>query len=342
MKVDITSDQKYLVLSTDYIFELNVIRNALTREIPNAWLLKKITSIQNTDRVFINSYNMVPTGLWLELIKICKDNNINVEMTEKTQEYIKSFQLDFDTFKQYVLDLFEGALDDKGNKFMPYDYQIEAAYTVLKYRKCCTEISTSGGKTLISFIVFKYLMDIENIDKILYIVPSVDLANQSAEQYELYESFLTKHSKEWTTGVLRANLKKAEKEAVENCNILFGTFQSLCKRDHTFFNKFEGCISDECLDKDTLITMYDGTKKKISDIKAGDIVKTYNENNKTIEEHEVEYVYKGLSKNNKLYKIVMEDNTELIITGNHKVLTNNGWKRVDELNKNDDILSYEH
>ena len=52
---------------------------------------------------------MVPTGLWLELIKICKDNNINVEMTEKTQEYIKSFQLDYDTFKQYVLDLFEGA-----------------------------------------------------------------------------------------------------------------------------------------------------------------------------------------------------------------------------------------
>jgi CRISPR/Cas system-associated endonuclease/helicase Cas3 len=47
---------------------------------------------------------------------------------------------------------------------------------MLKYKKCCSEISTSGGKTLISFIIFKYLIDVENINNILYIVPSVDLA----------------------------------------------------------------------------------------------------------------------------------------------------------------------
>jgi hypothetical protein len=45
MKIDITYDNKFFILSSDYIFELNVIRNAFTREIPNAWMLKKITSI---------------------------------------------------------------------------------------------------------------------------------------------------------------------------------------------------------------------------------------------------------------------------------------------------------
>ena len=45
MTVDITFDKKYFVLSSDYIFELNVIRTAFTREIPNAWMLKKITNI---------------------------------------------------------------------------------------------------------------------------------------------------------------------------------------------------------------------------------------------------------------------------------------------------------
>jgi hypothetical protein len=30
----------------------------------------------------MNNYNMIPTGLWLELIKIVKKNNINLELTE--------------------------------------------------------------------------------------------------------------------------------------------------------------------------------------------------------------------------------------------------------------------
>ena len=33
MKVDITFDNNYFVISSDYIFELNVIRRAFTREI---------------------------------------------------------------------------------------------------------------------------------------------------------------------------------------------------------------------------------------------------------------------------------------------------------------------
>jgi len=81
MNIDITYDNKYLVLSSDYIFEINVIRNAFTREIPNAWMLRKITSIKNTDRCFMNNYNMIPVGLWLELIKVAKENNIVLNLS---------------------------------------------------------------------------------------------------------------------------------------------------------------------------------------------------------------------------------------------------------------------
>ena len=160
MKVDITYDNQYLVLSSDYIFELNVIRNAFTREIPNAWMLKKITSIRNTDRCFMNNYNMVPSGLWLELIKVAKENNIVLNMTEAAQAFLTKFQLDYDTFKKYVDETFADAVDEKGRPFQPYEYQIKAAYTLIRYRRCCGEISTSGGKTLISFIIFKYLIEV--------------------------------------------------------------------------------------------------------------------------------------------------------------------------------------
>ena len=246
MKIDITYDNKFFILSSDYIFELNVIRNAFTREIPNAWMLKKITSIQNTERCFMNNYNMIPVGLWLELIKIAKQHNIVLDLTDKAQEYLKTFQLNEEDFNKYINDIFEGAENEKGQSFKPYDYQIKAAYNLLKYRKCCGEISTSAGKTLISFMIFKYLIDVQNIKNILYIVPSVDLAVQSAEKYDLYESYLKKHYNKWEIGILKAGLNKKEKEKVYSCNILFGTYQSLCKKQIEFFNKYEACISDEC------------------------------------------------------------------------------------------------
>ena len=242
MTVDITYDNKY----SQYVFELHVIRTAFTREIKNAWMLKKISKIQNTDRCFMNSYNMIPTGLWLELVKVAKSNNIVMNMTENAQKFLTSFQLDYDSFKKYVDETFDGAVDHIHNTpFKPYEYQILAAYKMIKYKKCCGEISTSGGKTLISFIMFKYLIDVAGVENMLYIVPNVDLANQSAEKYELYESFLKTHKSNWEIGVLRANLTKKEKEKVLSCNILFGTFQSLCKRDSKFFDKFTACLCDE-------------------------------------------------------------------------------------------------
>ena len=64
--------------------------------------------------------------------------------------------------------------------------------------------------------------------------------------YELYESYLKKHNHNWEIGILKAGLKKSEKEKVESCNILFGTFQSLCKRDERFFSNFTACVCDEC------------------------------------------------------------------------------------------------
>jgi superfamily II DNA or RNA helicase len=79
----------------------------------------------------------------------------------------------------------------------------------------------------------------------LYIVPSVDLANQPAEKFTLYESYLKKHNKKWTYGILKSGLRKAEKDAVDNCDILFGTFQSLSNRPPEFFDGFKTLIGDE-------------------------------------------------------------------------------------------------
>lgn len=338
MKVDITFDNKFLILGSDYPFELNILRKELTRELSDAWILKKTKPYLNTERCFMNEYGMIPIGLWLELMSLSKKYNIFLDLTDNAAQYLNQFFLDFNLFKQYIDIMFKDAempLKDQPGKFVPFkprDYQVKAAYSLLKYRKCCGEISTSGGKTLISFIIFKYLIDIFPKNKILYIVPSVDLATQSAEKYEEYESYLKKHKHNWSIGILKSGLTKKQKEAVESCNILFGTYQSLCKRSNEFFDVFTSTIVDECLEPDALILMADNTYKRIADIQINDKVITLNTNTQIQEIHEVEYVYKGISVNEDLYQIFYDDKC-LKITGNHKVLLNdNKWVRVDQLN----------
>lgn len=246
MKIDLLDNQEFMVLSSNNEYEFNVITNALTTEIPDAWLLKRMNAAHNTERKFINNYGMVPVGLWVYLIKVCRDCNISVDMSPKMAAYINQFQLDFDSFKKYVDDIFDGAMTDKGKPFRPYNYQVKAAYMLLKYKKCCGELSTSAGKTLISFIIFKYLIDVCKVCKILYIVPNINLATQSAEKYELYESWLKKHNHNWEIGILTGKLNKKQREKVYSCNILFATFQSLCKKPSDFFNDYNACINDEC------------------------------------------------------------------------------------------------
>jgi superfamily II DNA or RNA helicase len=62
---------------------------------------------------------------------------------------------------------------------MPYDYQIETAYKILKNRYCMAEVATSGGKSLvISIVMFYTLKNINPDAKFLIIVPSITLVTQ--------------------------------------------------------------------------------------------------------------------------------------------------------------------
>ena len=88
MKADITYDNRYIILSSDYPIELNVMKTAFTREISNAFIIKRAGLPVNTERCFMNEYNMVPIGLWLEMIKVCKKSNIALELSDNLQKYI--------------------------------------------------------------------------------------------------------------------------------------------------------------------------------------------------------------------------------------------------------------
>lgn len=248
MNIDLSGDGHTMFVSSEYGLEMSILTEKLTRDQPNGWLVRKMHGEHiNTERKFINDAGYVPLGLWLEIINICKESNFNVQLTEEMQKYIASFNLDYKEYYEYISDLFEGALNDKGESFFPYGYQIDAAYNLMKYRKCCGELCTSAGKTLIAYMIFKFLREKMGMKKMLFIVPSVDLARQSVESFESYESFLRDERADmsYTAAYMYSSMKSADRKKLEKADIIFGTYQSLSKKDFEYFEQFDVMIIDE-------------------------------------------------------------------------------------------------
>ena len=333
MRAKLTIDKKFIQLYEISDYELKQLKISFTKKINNWFIIRRKSPFANVDESFINKYNMIPIGLWVELVKIATKYKLNLIFDEDFDNSIKDNLLTIDNIKSYCNNLF------KNSEIQPYDYQIDAVYKMLKYKKCCVEISTSGGKTLISYIYFKYLHDVCGFKHFLYVTPNTTLTTQSGEKFKQYDKKCGIES-DWTFEEIHSGQKK---KSEYNATIVFGNYQSLCKKKSDFFDKYECVIQDECLHPKTLITMGDGTKKEIQNIKIGDKVITYNEITKNFEINEVDYVYKNLSKNEQMFEFELENGNIIKITGNHKVLLKTGkWKRADELCIDDDIIDFNY
>jgi hypothetical protein len=99
------------------------------------------------------------------------------------------------------------------------------------------------------------------------------------------------------------------------------------------------CRERDCVEANSLITLADGTFKKIKDVQVGDIVKTIDESTKLPSQNMVlDVIDKGELPS---FEITQLDGTKLITTGNHKVLTidpwtkTHSWKTTEELKSGD-------
>ena len=101
-------------------------------------------------------------------------------------------------------------------------------------------------------------------------------------------------------------------------------------------DKLDYVITDECLHPKTLILTPEGDKE-IRDIKVGDLVLSLNETTNEEEYKPVIEVHKNLPRE-KTFKIKLANGKILKITGNHQVLTQRGWVRVDKLTIDDELI----
>ena len=229
-KVDDTA--QFLILTSSTQLESDQLSASLTKKIANYFILKKKFPHWDGEIKFIDKYNRTPIGIWKEIQKICKQYSFSLEIEGVEHLYDKDF--DETDFIEWSHDYFQ-------DEFQPRDYQNEATARLLKYKKCTEEISTSGGKTLIAFMFFKYLYDKKAIKKMLYIVPNINLVTQTEEKFYEYEE-LSLHKPNWKSECVFSGVKSNDIKP----NIIFGTFQSLTKKPLEYFADFDVVCADEC------------------------------------------------------------------------------------------------
>jgi DNA repair photolyase len=94
-------------------------------------------------------------------------------------------------------------------------------------------------------------------------------------------------------------------------------------------NQYRGCTHAcvYCLAGETPVLMADGTSRPLEDVRAGDAI--YGTVRRgSYRRYETTQVQAHWATRKEGYRIVLEDGTELIASGDHRFLTNRGWKYV--------------
>ena len=173
-------------------------------------------------------------GLWQIIYKFLKEHNIPFDgLLENKFRFKNKIEHTFEEFIDIV--------DNWELKFKPRPYQYEAAYNILNWKNSVSQLATRAGKTLISYIIFRYAMEYMGVKNILMIVPAIDLVKQAYNDFKEYAEF-------FQTECIWGGSK-----LVESSNLTVGTFQSLIKfldksskkYNPKFFDKFDCLFVDE-------------------------------------------------------------------------------------------------
>jgi len=231
MQWELSEDTKVLILRSATSIEIDQTNMYFTREAANAkWDPRVKKGYWDGKISYFKSNKYLPSGLWYELIEMGKKFDFPIKISGIERKF--DFEVDKEEFQQWVATKWSGA------KKVPRQYQIDAAFNIIKYKSSLSELATSAGKTLITYMVIAYLLEQKKSKKILMIVPSVDLVVQSSDDFYQYNEESLK---------LKLDIQQIYAGSIirSGCPIVIGTFQSLVKKNEDYFDMFDTVICDE-------------------------------------------------------------------------------------------------
>lgn len=276
----------------------------------NRFSQRRLYSITQSGKFEIGMLKNIVQFLDLNQIKYSIDN----ELLQSINPVIDNIQIK--TFKNLIY----------------REHQQKSIELALKNGRGLVIIPTAGGKTLImAGIIESIRKSLNKPDGLaMVLVPSIQLVEQTSKDFEEY-------------GIEKVTKWSGNNKLDESATTIVAGTQILLseKTDLSSLKNIDFLLFDECIRKNTLVPTNKGNKK-IQNIKKGDLVKSFNIKTKEIEFKPVLNTWKNLSKSNsyeEFLEIELDNGNIVHLTPNHKVYTDNGYKRADELSKNDNILS---
>ena len=192
-------------------------------------------------RLFQSRFRTLPLGLYVDLIKFCKDRDYTLELVG-SEEYGDIDSLS-DITEEEAGSYVRGLNSHSHGKPLEHrDYQITAVYNALLAKRLTVLSPTSSGKSNIIYSIIRYLTDELNL-KVIIIVPTTQLVEQLAGDFGDYSSEV-----EWDA---EANIHKiydgASKKVGDKpiCISTWQSLQGLVKENSDWFNQFDAVIVDE-------------------------------------------------------------------------------------------------
>jgi hypothetical protein len=223
----------------------------------------------------------------------------------------------------------------EGTPIMLRDYQVSAINRFLEHPQSLQEIATGAGKTITTATLSQIS---ERIGRSIIIVPNKSLVEQTEEDFincgldvgvyygDRKDLYKTHTICTWQSlNILDKKSKNSEHDIVTLAE---------------FLDNVNTVIVDECFSGEMKVLTVNGYIP-IKDIKSGDKVINYAENNKEFKIDTVikQHINLTNSTSEKMYELEFDNGSMIAVTGNHKFLTTDGWIRAEELTSNHFIIS---
>ena len=182
----------------------------------------------------INDY-LFPIQFWPD-VKKQLDNFIKDQYVLENEDLIFNNDIDEEDFDEWLNNCTfpeEIKLTDE------YQYQRDSVFLALKNKIGRIEVATSGGKTFITYLYCRYLMDflLTEDQKILIVVPSKLLCTQLQKDFKEYDKYFKRHI---TVETIFTGSKR-----IIGADVVCGTFASLGNYEQEYFDDYSVLICDE-------------------------------------------------------------------------------------------------
>lgn len=239
------NDPRYIFLTTDPENKQDLEHIAALEKhmnkIPQYMLLPTFSGVPEPS-VFLDKFKgqdgnyiyYCSAGLWVEI------HNFFASKGWPIKEDVIDNQFKYTPFNLTKAQ-FNELVESWGLNLTPHDYQLNAAWLILKYNMSLSELATRAGKTFVFYLVARAAKEVLGANKILMIVPSIHLVKQGVKDLQDYKEYFNSEQI-WSGG-----------EQVKMADLTIGTFQSLVRKadprykkyDPDFFNDYDVICVDE-------------------------------------------------------------------------------------------------